>query len=102
MGHPLIDEFCRVPGVGACQPHFFNRCQREFRDTIQPLLDEREQLLVENATLKEAIDAAQARLLAQDDRGEHRDGDGIRQVADTSHRHRTRKGREETPETVTR
>jgi hypothetical protein len=49
VGHPLIDEFCRVAGVGNCQSHFFNRCQREFRDQIQPLLDERERLLEENA-----------------------------------------------------
>jgi hypothetical protein len=39
MGHPLIDEFCRVAGVQNCQPHFFNRCQRVFRDEIQPAWD---------------------------------------------------------------
>ena len=52
MGHPLLDEFCRVSGVNNCQPHFFNRMQRELRDQIQPLLNEREQLLEENAALK--------------------------------------------------
>src|SRR4029077_12940826 len=55
MGHPVIDEFCRVPGVSACQPHFFNRVQRELRDTIQPLLDERERLLEEVASLREQL-----------------------------------------------
>lgn len=44
MGHPLIDEFCRIPGVGACQATYFNRVQRELRDQINPLLDEREVL----------------------------------------------------------
>lgn len=64
MGHPLIDEFCRVAGVGNCQSHFFNRCQREFRDQIQPMLDERERLLIENDALKkraEELEAAAAR-----------------------------------------
>ncbi len=31
---------------------FFRRCQREFRDEIQPRLDERDRLLVENEDLK--------------------------------------------------
>lgn len=52
MGHPLLDEFIRIPGIGSCQPHFFNRCQRVMRDEIQPLLDERDRLLVENETLR--------------------------------------------------
>lgn len=55
MGHPLIDDFCRVQGVGNCQAHFFNRCQRVFRDEVQPQLDERERLLEENAMLKAEI-----------------------------------------------
>lgn len=52
MPHPLIEQFCRIPGVANCQAHFFNRVQRELRDEIQPLLDERDRLLVENAQLK--------------------------------------------------
>lgn len=52
MAHPLLEQFCRIQGISACQPHFFNRCQREFRDDLQPKLDERETLLVENAALK--------------------------------------------------
>ena len=31
---------------------FFRRCQRVFRDEVQPQLDERDRLLEENATLK--------------------------------------------------
>jgi hypothetical protein len=41
----LIEEFCRVAGVHNCQPQFFNRMQRELRDQVQPLLNERETLL---------------------------------------------------------
>lgn len=56
MGHPLIDEFCRIAGVGSCQSHVFNRLQRELRDDIQPKLDERERVLEENAALKIQIE----------------------------------------------
>jgi hypothetical protein len=48
MGYPLIDEFCRAHEL---RPEFFRRCQREFRSEVQPMLDQREQLLVENAAL---------------------------------------------------
>jgi regulator of replication initiation timing len=54
MGHPLIDEFCRAHDF---RPDFLRRCQRVFRDEINPLLEEREQLLVENAHLKAQLDA---------------------------------------------
>jgi hypothetical protein len=49
MGHPLIEEFCRAHDF---RPDFLRRCQRVFRDEVQPLIDERERLLVENADLK--------------------------------------------------
>jgi regulator of replication initiation timing len=55
VGHPLIDEFCRVAGVHQCQPQFFNRMQRELRDQVQPLLNERESLLIENAQLRDQL-----------------------------------------------
>jgi len=55
MPHPLIEQVCRVPGVAQCQPHFFNRLQRELRDVIQPLLDERDRLIEENAALREDV-----------------------------------------------
>jgi hypothetical protein len=54
-GHPLIEQFCRIPGIQSCQPSFFNQCQRVFRDDVQPMLVEREALLLENAALKEEI-----------------------------------------------
>jgi hypothetical protein len=50
MGHPLIDEFCRQPGE--LRADFYRRCQRVFRDEVQPALDEAERLKVENAALK--------------------------------------------------
>lgn len=52
MGHPLIDEFCRAQTF---QTSFLRRCQREFREIVQPLLDERDVLLGENAVLKAAL-----------------------------------------------
>jgi len=62
MGHPLLDEFCRAREFRA---DFLRRCQREFRDTIQPLLDERDALLTENATLKAQLEAVPARRAAK-------------------------------------
>jgi hypothetical protein len=68
MGHPLIDEFCRVGGVQNCRPQFFRHCQRIFRDEVQPQLEQREQLLdanarleVENAELKAQLAEVQKR-----------------------------------------
>lgn len=34
-GYGLVDQFCRA---GELQPHFFRRCQREFRDDVLPTL----------------------------------------------------------------
>lgn len=53
--HPTLEQFCRIQGVSACQPEFFRRTQRELRDTVQPLLDEREHLIEENARLREEL-----------------------------------------------
>lgn len=44
--HPLIEEFNRIPGLNACQPTFFRAVQRRLREEIQPLLDERDALLL--------------------------------------------------------
>ena len=52
MGHPLIDEFCRINSLENMRFDFFRRCQRVFREDVQPQLDERERLLEENAALK--------------------------------------------------
>lgn len=55
MGHPLIDEFCRIGG--AFHPEFLRRCQRVFREEVQPQLDERDRLLKENAALTAQMQA---------------------------------------------
>lgn len=49
--HPLIEEICRAREV---QPHAFGRWQRELRDVIQPMLDERDRLLAEREATKAA------------------------------------------------
>jgi hypothetical protein len=54
MGHPLIEAFCRQSGQ--LQPEFYRRCQRVFRDEVQPMLDERDRLLEENAALKAQLE----------------------------------------------
>jgi hypothetical protein len=55
VGYPLIDEFCRIGSLDSCQPSFFRRCQREFSQIVQPMLDERERLITENADLSEQV-----------------------------------------------
>lgn len=42
MGHPAIDEFCRINSLGNFRPETFRRMQRIFRDEINPQLDDRE------------------------------------------------------------
>lgn len=61
MGHPLIEEFCRAQSF---RPEFLRRCQREFREQVQPQIDERDRLIeevarltVENDALKRDIEA---------------------------------------------
>lgn len=51
MGHPLIDEFCRVQSPDGLKPEFFRRCQRVFRDEVQPQLDECDRLRLVNEAL---------------------------------------------------
>ena len=53
MGHPLVDEFVRARDF---RPDFLRRCQRVFREEVQPLFDERDTLLTENADLKAQIE----------------------------------------------
>jgi hypothetical protein len=60
--HPTIEAFCRVGGVGACQSHFFNRIQRELRDHVQPLLDERDRLALELEALKRDYETLKAQM----------------------------------------
>lgn len=52
MGHPLIDQVCRIHGPDEMQFEFFQRVKRALRDEIGPQLEERERLLVENIDLK--------------------------------------------------
>jgi len=56
--HGLLDEFCRA---GELRPGKLHQFQREFRDQIQPLLDERERLLEENAALRAQLEAQPAK-----------------------------------------
>lgn len=53
MGHPLIDEFCRQ--AGDLRPDFYRRCQRVFRDEVQPALDELDTVKAEIARLQQEI-----------------------------------------------
>lgn len=62
MGHPLIDEFCRA-GSSQLRPEFFRRCQRVFRDEVNPVFDEAERLREENADLKAKLEALQQKSL---------------------------------------
>lgn len=66
MGHPTIDEFCRIGMLSQMQPINFRKFQRVFRDEVQPQLEERSALLLENAALKLEVE----RLRAQLDAGE--------------------------------
>ena len=52
MGHPLLDELCRIYGPDDMRFEFFQRVKRACRDEINPMLDERARLLEENAALK--------------------------------------------------
>ena len=54
MGHALVDEFCRCSGEFA--PSFLRRCQRVFREEVQPRLDERDVLWAENQSLKAELE----------------------------------------------
>lgn len=70
--HALLEEICRTPGVGAVQPHCFNRWQRELRYVISPLLDEREALQAQVADLQAKLDAVQAAVPVKRPRGRPR------------------------------
>jgi hypothetical protein len=50
--HPVLEEFCRVHSLQSLRPDYFRRVQRLLRDEVQPLLDQREQLIDANATLE--------------------------------------------------
>lgn len=56
MGHAIIDEFCRVYSLSSLQNVHFRRMQRVMRDEIQPLLDDHDRLVQENAALKAEIE----------------------------------------------
>lgn len=48
--HPTIEEICRARLP--IRPEVFRRWQRELRERIQPLLDERDQVLDQKALAK--------------------------------------------------
>lgn len=54
MGHPVIDEINRCYSLASVRDTSFRRWQRILRDEVQPLLDERDRLIDENAALREA------------------------------------------------
>jgi len=64
VGHPAIDEFCRIYSLQHFQSQTFRRLQRIFRDDVQPLLNERESLLAETATLREQVAALEETVAA--------------------------------------
>ena len=61
MGHPVIDEFCRIYSLERMRTQSFRRYQRVFRDEVQPMLDERERLLVEVEELRGTVERLQER-----------------------------------------
>lgn len=48
---------------------FLRRCQREFRDRLAPMLEERDQLLVDNDILKKQVEQLCAELDALKKKG---------------------------------
>ena len=61
MGHPLIDEFCRIQSLDGMRVEFFRRCQRVFHDEVQEQLNERDRLLEENAALTMQLEKLSAK-----------------------------------------
>lgn len=72
MGHPLLDEFCRVAGLESCRPEFFRRVQRELREQIQPLLDERESLGERVRVLEAELELLRAKESQSKTRAKHK------------------------------
>jgi regulator of replication initiation timing len=56
--HPVFEEFCRAREL---RPEVLHRIQRVVRTDIQPLLDERETLIEENAKLRERVAELEAK-----------------------------------------
>ncbi len=57
MAHPIIEELNRIHSPASMQTTFFRRLQRVTLHEIQPLLDERDRLLVEVEELRSKITA---------------------------------------------
>jgi predicted nucleic acid-binding Zn-ribbon protein len=55
MAHPVIEEINRCYHLNNVRDIAFRRWQRLLRDEVQPMLDEREKLIEENAALLEQI-----------------------------------------------
>jgi len=58
MGDPKLDEFVRAHDF---KPSFLRDMQRYVREVVQPLLDEREQLIEKNHALNEELIALKKR-----------------------------------------
>lgn len=65
MPDPQLEEFCRIRGVSDCRPDVFRRLQRHVNDTVQPRLDERERLLLDNEELRTKVTALETRVQSQ-------------------------------------
>ena len=66
MAHPIFEELNRIHMPSQMQTVFFRRLQRVTLQEIQPLLDERERLLVEVEELRNKVTT----LTAKKTRGE--------------------------------
>jgi hypothetical protein len=53
--HPVIEEIGRVFHLNNVRDQAFRRWQRLLRDEVQPLLDERDVFIEENARLREEV-----------------------------------------------
>ncbi len=55
MGHPAIDEMYRCYSLSNVRNESFRRWQRELHDQVNPVWDDYQRLLAENAALKAEI-----------------------------------------------
>ena len=61
MPDPQLQEFCGVGSLQTYRPDVFRRHQRYVRDVVQPQLEERDALLIENADLREKLEKLSAK-----------------------------------------
>ena len=68
MGHPLLEEFCRANNQ--LRPEFYRRCQRVFREEVNPMYERGEQAAVTIAEKDREIAELRAQLEAKNRRKE--------------------------------